>query len=115
MAQIDFSNAIINLSPDLGGNAKPLAAPYFGTSSNAYLYWRETPSAGYTNVSQATMQRLESSNSKLSYLVTGTITTEGLSNLTWFELWSQFWRVSNIRYSSGDTYSFQVDFDITVS
>ena len=115
MAQIDFSNAIIDLSPEIGSNARPLASPYFATSSSGYMYWRESSSAGYSLVSVATIQRLEATNNKLSYLVTGAITEPGFSDLTWFVFWGNYWRVSNIRYSSGDTYSFQVDFDITVS
>lgn len=114
MAQIDFSNAIIEpYSPN-----KPFSYYKLGLGvTNNFNTYIMNDTGNILTANYVVPTILANTPTKYSLLYTGTIGSSvasgtylylGLSN-------TRIWKVSNISYSAGDTFSFQLDFDITVS
>ena len=104
MAQVDFSNA--KIEPSDYNNPHPMGYDYLMQLDNSlFLYTREDGSIN-TNANKAT---LLSTSKKISILYTGTFTKSG----NYFYLGTHYvWKVSNITYNAGDTYSFVVEVEV---
>lgn len=114
MAQIDFSSAII----EPYSSNKPFSYYKLGlglvNGFNTY-FMNDTVNILTTGTLAPTV--LTNTPTKFSLIYTGTIGS-GVASGTYFYLGlnnTRNWKVSNISYSAGDTFSFQLDFDITVS
>lgn len=103
MAQVDFSNAVL----DVSGNNKPMA-------SSSYL--NITGTSTMTNASGTRITGWEANRilsntaSKVSILKTGTFNASGTECFI-----SGMWRISNISFSAYDTYAFVIDIEINVN
>ena len=104
MAQVDFSNAVI----------EPVTSRFWGYAPNMTL-------ASYTPLYDATSSAITSnetrsisynSPSTKKYIYSGTFTASGTE---FYISGKDFWRVSNISFSAGDTYSFEVEITVTGS
>lgn len=101
MAQVDFSNAVL----DVSGNNKPMTSSSYlditgsSTMSNA---------SGTRITSGEANSILSNTPSKVSILKTGTFNSSGTECFI-----SGKWRISNISFSSGDTYSFVIDIEVS--
>lgn len=108
MAEVDFSNAIIE--PALTDT--PTVNANLSLDSNL-LYSVSSPSTSIVN-SGATRLRLVNASKQMVYIYQGVFTTSGTeflihtsSNAT------AGWKVSNISFNSGDTYVFQINATLT--
>lgn len=115
MAQIDFTNAVIEPA---GSTYKPFS--YYklglGLQNNFNTYFTDDNGSIVPNT-YITPTILTNTPTKLSLVYTGTISSTATGG-SYFYLGltgSRIWKISNISYSAGDTFSLQVDFDITVS
>ena len=101
MAEVDFSSAV--LRPNNNVLPMSLDTGYLGLATgNGVL----TDGANIIN-SNYRLQILSSTPTKVSLLHTGTFTASGTTCYTDFERW----KISNISFSSGDTYSFIIDIE----
>ena len=104
MANIDFSNAQLSLR---SGGYDPWPSPYlaFGTSSSL------RNSNGNVISNDVVCTRLSQTLNKVSYSYSGTMNYgRGGTDI----MIEQMWLVTNINYSSGDSYNFIIDIDLTV-
>ena len=102
MAQVDFSNAVME--------------PYmWNPASSSYLALTgDLRNSGGTLVtSSKSYNIIKNTVDELSIKVTGTFNTSG----TEFYFYQSyfFWKISNISFSSGDTFEFQVNADLVVN
>lgn len=103
MAQVDFSNAVLDAYNSL---SKPLVyGNYLGLDQDSYFY--DANGSIINGISSRTI--LSNTPSKVSVLFTGTFTASGTS----FHTSNNVWGVSNISFSSGDTYSFVIDIEVS--
>lgn len=105
MAQIDFSNAVL----DVNGNSTPLTEDDYMSFNNTAYLWN---SQGQYITSNQTKTIINNTPAKVSILYTGSFTTSG----TEFYIGNgggNPWKVSNISFSSGDTYSFVIDIEVS--
>ena len=109
MAQVDFSNAIIEPID----NTYPFQSEYLHLyrPSSAVLF--STVDGQYTVASSVTKTIRTNTLDKMSFVYTGTFTRSG----TEFALYmssSSRWKISNIEFNSGDTASFEIVVEISV-
>ena len=109
MAQVDFSNAVLDVNPNT--YQPPMNNNNFmGMSGGAgYLY-----DQSYNILASGNLSVLLNTPSKVSLLFTGAFGTGG----TEFYFGSAYynistWKVSNISFNSGDTYSFVIDIEVS--
>lgn len=103
---VDFSRAKLELNAD--SPAYTIDIVNMGLNDNAF--YNDSHTIVNTN---AAYQVLSRTLSKVSILYTGKFITHG----TWFYmgLGTPSWlKVSNISFSAGDTYSFQIDLDVSI-
>lgn len=110
MADVDFSNATM----DVFGSAKPMIyADYLDLLSGITLR-DDTFDVIY---SRPTVSVLQNTPTKVSILFTGTMTTSGAK--TSFVIGNASYetpfKVSNISFNNGDTYSFIIDIETSGS
>lgn len=104
MADVDFSHAVLDV---YAGN--PM-------NSGSYLNFASSQSSGtfvdingnVVNPNDSYYSIITNTPTKVSILFTGTFTASGTEFYTYF---STKWKVSNISFSSGDTYSFIIDIE----
>ena len=104
MADVDFSNAVLDVNYD-----EPLEFSYLGIYSN-----NPFDKSGNQITTNSGSSAVSSTPAKLTWLFTGTFTANG----TEFYLGAFYgsstggtWKVSNISFSVGDTYSFVIDIE----
>ena len=98
MADVDFSNAVLDVNT---GSYRPLNQDTFLGLTNA----RINNTSGQQIVTNNSYQLLQDTPAKISILYTGSFTSGGSEFCTS----GSIFRVSNISFSSGDTYSFIID------
>lgn len=99
MAQVDFSNAVIE--PD-GRNVWTYSG-YMCLFSNTIV---ALEGAAVSIVANASYSKVYESKTKVRFLYTGEFTDSG----TGFRMGSGVtWRVTGVSFSAGDTYSFEVE------
>lgn len=109
MAQVDFSNAVLEPYTDV----KPLTAQYdLGIEINNI----SNANSGII-ASNLTTTVLENTLSKRSVLFTGTFTDSGTECYLYYyfsiAVHNIYWKISNISFSSGDTFSFVIDIEVS--
>ena len=121
MAQVDFSNANIQII----GSRKPLRQPFLGLtnydSATSITYFMTTAEP-WVDLGTPTITILTDTPTKYSIQYTGTFSSSTPSGLSEFGIYIRqqsyspaydfYWKVSNITFSAGDTYSFVVDVDV---
>ena len=110
MAQVDFSNAVLDLYSGNPSYAdKPMnSSDYLNLGGNNSHILVNT--SGSSIVSNSSKTIITNTPSKVSILYTGTFTASGTEFLTYE---APRWRVSNVSFSSGDTYSFVIDIEVS--
>jgi len=106
MAQVDFSNAVLEPSNYDDPNTRPFHyGDNIGLNQSAFLYTSEDGSITTGQVKN----KLVGTNTKAVIHYAGTFTKSG----NYFYLESHYvWKVSNITYNEGDTYSFVVEVEV---
>lgn len=104
MAQVDFSNAV--LRPNTGH--KPFNFQNFMEIANANYMCKAN---GVTISTNHVMTVLENTKNKYSVLFTGTFTESGTECYLHNYL---TWKITNISFSAGDSYSFAIDIETTI-
>lgn len=104
MAQIDFTNAVL----DVNGASTPMnLSKNIGFDNSATLY-----DANASVVSRSSSKSvLFQSPTKASILYTGTFTKSGTEFYITGSTNQFQWKVSNISFSTDDTYSFVIDIE----
>lgn len=109
MAVVDFSNAVLDVAGLNSSHNRPLAEDFylrFGSpSGDAYFTNRDDQRV----VSNPSSQIILNTPQKVSILFTGTFTTSGTEMYRYYTMW----KISNISFSAGDTYSFVVDIEVS--
>lgn len=104
MAQVDFSHA--KLEPKSTGERPITYSDIMRLNYSNYIY----DSSGNIIASNVTKTILSETNSKVSILYVGQFTASGTECYP-----SAYnWRISNISFSAGDTFSFVIDVEVTV-
>lgn len=111
MAQVDFSNAVIEICTGVSRSLPVIRMANIGTYSYDRRLWDSNLNRISSNESITTP--VENRYQK-SLLYSGTFTTSG-TEFYLFDTDSRnySWKVSNISFNAGDTYYFQVDAVIT--
>lgn len=105
MAVVDFSNARI----------EPVGTKsIFGNNSNSHLNLRDSfRNASGTVINSGTITQVVSAQNQLLYAYSGTFAASGTEFYIGQSISSgsivHAWRISNISFQSGDTYSFQIN------
>lgn len=111
MAQVDFSNAVL----DVIGNNKPMADTYYNYMNlgNSGIFF-DTTETNRVNTNNSVSQ-IVNTPTKTSFLYTGEFTASGTSFHMQYQYYSYYymWKVSNISFNSGDTYSFIIDVEVS--
>ena len=102
MAQVDFSNAVL----DVNSNNKPMTNINYMELGTGNGVLTNGSSVINTNASVSIIQNTPS---KVSLLFTGTFTASGNTCYTNY----QRWKISNISFSSGDSYAFVIDIEVS--
>lgn len=108
MAQVDFSNAVLDVfsgNPMTFGNYMQL----YYVSSNSLDDPNGNP------ISTPVVSKILDTPTKVSILYAGSIVTSNVSG-TEFLLRignTRVWKVSNISFATGDTYSFVIDIEVS--
>lgn len=115
MAQVDFSNAVLDIRTDRQINNPMTMSDYMMLTYNAgYLYDNNT-----TIISPGSLSILLNTPTKVSILYTGTFNTSGteiyIGDGRYNYPENRPWRVSNISFSNGDTYAFVIDIEVSGS
>lgn len=101
MAQIDFTNAVL----DVNGASTPMnLSKNIGFNNSATLY-----DANASVASNGSKSVLSQSPTKVSILYTGTFTKSGTEFYITGSTNQFQWKVSNISFSTNDTYAFVID------
>ena len=96
MAQVDFSNAVLESNVGFAGN--PLEQGYtFGLERDSYLY---DGSSGLTQIGSFTRTVVADTGTRRTLLYVGAFTASGTEATFIFNEW----RISNISFSAGDTF-----------
>lgn len=104
MAEVDFSHAVL----DVNGSEKPLAQnPYLRLQSHTF-YYNGNP---VTDASAGRVSIITDTPTKVSILYVGTFIASGTEFYIAYSQYAGTFRVSNISFSSGDTYSFIIDIE----
>ena len=106
MADVDFSHAVL----DVNGSNKPMSTgDYLQLYNGQYFHVGGGVVVNYYNSS---MSIITNTPTKVSILYAGSFDISG----TGFTIGnSDYWKVSNISYSEGDTYSFIIDIETSGS
>jgi hypothetical protein len=115
MAQIDFSHASVRQNPEFANRSSMIAQPYFGAGTTSSQSLFAKINGDYVAVGNASITVIERTLYKQSLLYTGEITNSSASSCTSLFTNSDAWEIYNISYSYGDTFSFKLDFDVTIS
>ena len=103
MAQVDFSGAV--LQPNSG--MKPMDVSEYLRFNYSDAIYDINGTVISTNRGKA---MLVCNPNKVTFVFTGTFTASGT------ELYiTDIWRVSNITFASGDTYSFAIDIETSIT
>lgn len=106
MADVDFTNAVLDANPD--GTWYPLTlSDYLGFARTASLYNSGAVNIAYNN----SVSIITDTPSKASILFTGTFDRGG-TEFYMVDSGNRPWKVSNISFSGGDTYSFIIDVEV---
>ena len=111
MAQVDFSNAVLDIRTDISIEYPMAHADYLILASSPQIY----NSASNRINNNYSSSIILNTPSKVSILFSGAFTASGTefylggSN---FPMWRP-WKVSNISFSSGDTYAFVIDIEVS--
>ena len=110
MAQVDFSNAVLSIS-----TTNPLAYYYTGFSSDTSGNPnRILNQSGQEITSSRSLTKNVTSKNKLIMTMSGTFSESGTEfYIAYYP--NYFWKVSNITFASGDTFTFQVTVDLVTS
>lgn len=103
MADVDFSNAVL----DVNSSEKPLAESGYLRLRNYMFYYNGNPVTDTSGSSTI----ITDTPTKVSILYTGTFIASGTEFYIAYSQYSGTFRVSNISFSSGDTYSFIIDIE----
>lgn len=116
MAQVDFSNAVLDVNTD--SNDLPFDYSYLYVNYNGAFYTYDSSQYHIVN-SNYSVTKISETPSKVSFLYTGKFNSSG----TFFYLgrcWYDYgvfkhlpWKVSNISFSADDTYSFVIDIEVS--
>lgn len=107
MADVDFSHAVLDVSPDNPANPPMSYNFYMRIGYEAVLY--DDTAAITTSHS---VSNLTNTPTKVSILFTGVFTSSGTAFYIGADTnYRRVWKVSNISFSSGDTYSFIIDIE----
>lgn len=107
MAQVDFSNAL--LEPRSG--QKPITESYnLYLNNTSYLF----DSNGANVVTSPSKSTLVSTPSKVTILYSGTFSASG-TEFYMCNSSDKQWKVSNISFNPGDTYSFAIDIETSIT
>lgn len=115
MAQVDFSNAVLDVNPN-NAEAMPMtAAEYLYINHLPRLYnGNDAPQRISTNEVKTI---LSNTPAKVSILFTGSFTANGtefyIGRNEYYTYVLPLWRVSNISFSSGDSYAFVIDIEVS--
>ena len=105
MADVDFSNAVLDVNTSSGYNPMPqLDYLKLATSSLA--------NASGSIISSGTHSIITNTPSKVSILYSGVLGESGTEFYLYFSGNVKIWKVSNISFSNGDTYSFIIDIEV---
>ena len=104
MAQVDFSNAVL----DVKSGETPLALVNYLQLNNRDIY-----DSSRNRISQATVSILTNTPTKVSILYTGSFSSSGNYFYMAYNAstLAGTFEISNISFSSGDTYSFVIDIE----
>lgn len=119
MAYVDFSNAHI----DVRGSLKPLHQQHLGltnyNSPPATINFLTLESPWEYIATSVASTIVSSTPTKVSYLYTGTFAMAGTSFGIYVKKdsssYEEFWAITNVSFSAGDTFSFIIDVEITGS
>lgn len=109
MAQVDFSNAVLSVDTSVASRANPVSQTEININATGSL--SDVNNNSITTNFSAT--RVVNEQYQLAYVYTGQFTASG----TEFYLWknrtsSARWKVSNISFNAGDTFSFKIRADL---
>lgn len=100
MAQVDFSNAVI----------EPYGTQNITAYSNLDLNTTVLRDANDNTISNAfTPSQLINQQKQLMYLYQGTFSASGTEFYMYYTNGQGKWKISNISFSSGDTFVFQIN------
>jgi hypothetical protein len=106
MAQVDFSNAVLDVNDGL-----PLTYSNYLAINGTARFINNNDSITY---SYPTVTKIYDTPSKVSILFTGSVTDgSGTSFVLRHPQLYNIWKVSNISFSSGDTYAFVIDIEVS--
>ena len=109
MAQVDFDNAVLDVNPNSSNNPMNINK-YMGIGAGYSL----RNSSNSEIVSNYSSSVISNTPTKASILFTGTFTASGTQFFITSGWGSQIdWKVSNISFSSGDTYAFVIDIEVS--
>ena len=102
MAEVDFSNAIIE--PIISGNINSSSSEYLNLNTSGIKN-----SNGTSIVTSNSKTVLINEKKQFLILYQGTFTESGTELYVSASVYSGWWRIRNISFSSGDTYTFQIN------
>jgi len=112
MAQVDFSNAVLDVNPDMSSSSSS-----YPLTMTSYLNFDNTStlfdSSGNPISSNQSKTIITNTPTKVSILYAGTFTVNGGTKFYMGYSTRRPWMVSNISFNSGDTYSFVVDIEVS--
>jgi len=103
MADVDFSHAVL----DVNTGYNPMTNNNYLNLATASL----ANASGQIINSNASQTIITNTPSKVSLLYTGTLGSSGTEFYLYYSGNVKPWKVSNISFSSGDTYSFVIDIE----
>lgn len=109
MAQVDFSNAVLEPNPDIA-NYYPLTQPFLYINTSSFI---RDASDNSNITSGLVVTTIDNTPTKRSYSFTGVFTAGGVA----FKIRTaqqSYWRVSNISFSENDTFSFIIEETVSV-
>ena len=105
MAQVDFSNARITPTTNpWGHSANPTGTEYANLNVSNGIY----DASGNGLVSNFSMNILKNANRQFVFLWSGTFTASGTEFYIVSSSGYSAWKVSNITFNAGDTYTFSI-------
>lgn len=102
MAVVDFDNAVL----DVNTGENPL-------NHSDYMDLKHYFYNNNTEVSTPTISVISNTPTKVSILYSGTFTQSGTEFYIAYSTTNGTFKVSNISYSAGDTYSFVIDIEVS--
>ena len=110
MAQVDFSTAVLEPAP----GTKPM-----DYSSYMRIYYSSgiwNAPNGAVIVANNGQYKLVENQNKVTVVYTGTFTASGTEfYIGYFSNGIKLWKVTNISFNSGDTYSFAIDIETSIT